>query len=80
MDRLKKIYLQMAIKPEEFRISIKDEGRGFDPNAVLDPTNSDYLERPNGRGIWLVERYMHRVRFSTKGNAVTLVRWRSPLP
>ncbi|HXG09669.1 MAG TPA: ATP-binding protein [Gemmataceae bacterium] len=53
-------------------------GRGFNPEAVPDPTDSENLERPTGRGLWLIRYDMHEIRFNAKGNAVTLVRRRSP--
>jgi anti-sigma regulatory factor (Ser/Thr protein kinase) len=62
-----------------FRIQIRDEGRGFNHRAVPDPTDPENLERPTGRGLWLIRHYMHEVRFNAKGNAVTLVRRRSPV-
>ncbi len=79
LDRSKRVYLTITVGPKEFRIRIRDEGSGFDPDKVPDPTDPENLERPSGRGLWLIGHYMHMVRRNAKGNAVTLVRRRSPV-
>jgi serine/threonine-protein kinase RsbW len=79
MDRQKRVHLRFAMGSKGFRIQIRDEGRGFNHRAVPDPTDPENLERPTGRGLWLIRHYMHEVRFNAKGNAVTLVRRRSPV-
>jgi serine/threonine-protein kinase RsbW len=76
IDRRKRVHLRFTVGSRDFRIQIRDEGRGFDPEAVPDPTDPVHLERPTGRGPWLIRHYMHEVRFNAKGNAVTLVRRR----
>jgi serine/threonine-protein kinase RsbW len=78
MDRQKRVRARLVVGPKGFGIQIRDEGRGFDPGGVPNPTDSAHLERPTGRGLWLIRHYMHEVRFSARGNAVTLVRRRSP--
>jgi len=53
---------------------ITDEGPGFDVRSVPDPTDPDYLERPCGRGLLLMRSFMDEVRYSDRGNSVTLVK------
>jgi len=57
-------------------IDIADEGRGFNPDAVPDPTAADQLELPTGRGIMLMKSYMSRVAYNAKGNAVRMEKLR----
>jgi serine/threonine-protein kinase RsbW len=53
-------------------LEVQDEGPGFDPAAVPDPTLPENLDRPNGRGLLLMRHFMTSVRFWGRGNLVTL--------
>lgn len=53
---------------------VEDQGDGFDPSKVPDPTAPEYLERPNGRGLMLMRTYMTSVEFNRRGNRVTMRR------
>ena len=53
---------------------IRDEGPGFDPTALPDPTDPANLERVTGRGILLMQAFMDRVDFNARGNEVTMVK------
>jgi len=53
---------------------IRDEGRGFDPNRLSDPTSETNLERCSGRGVFLMRSLMDRVIFNEIGNEVTMIR------
>jgi serine/threonine-protein kinase RsbW len=55
-------------------IAIADEGSGFDPAAVPDPTSDENLEKPCGRGIMLMRAYMDEVRFNRVGNQVRMIK------
>jgi len=60
-------------RPDELTITVEDQGHGFDPDDVPDPTTDDNLERPTGRGVLLMRAYMSEVRFNDRGNRVTLI-------
>jgi anti-sigma regulatory factor (Ser/Thr protein kinase) len=53
---------------------IRDEGHGFDPQRLLDPTDEENLERTCGRGVFLMRSLMDKVTYNEIGNEVTLVR------
>ena len=53
---------------------IRDEGPGFDPTALPDPTDPANLEKVTGRGILLMQAFMDRVDFNARGNEVTMVK------
>lgn len=74
MDKAKKVTVTHSIDAKECRISVLDEGLGFDPEAVPDPTSDDNLELPHGRGLVLIRAYMDEMTFNEKGNCVTLVK------
>jgi CheY-like chemotaxis protein len=56
---------------------IRDEGPGFDPAAVPDPTDAHNLDQPGGRGLMLIRTFMDDVRFNSQGNQITLVHRRA---
>ncbi|GAA5220030.1 ATP-binding protein [Membranihabitans marinus] len=53
-------------------IKILDQGRGFDHNEVKDPTLSENILNPGGRGIHLIKNLSDDCHFTEKGNSVTL--------
>ncbi len=55
------------------RVTVADEGEGFDPGAVADPTRPENRARPSGRGLFLLRSLMDRVEWNDRGNRVTLV-------
>jgi len=79
-DRSKKITVSAEVAPEATAITVADEGEGFDPRALPDPTTDENLEKPCGRGIMLMRAYMDEVTFNAKGNEVRMVKHRSPAP
>jgi len=60
----------------EVSITVRDEGRGFDSNAVLDPTFLENLLFTHGRGISLIKTLMDEVSFE-EGGAVVMMRKKS---
>jgi serine/threonine-protein kinase RsbW len=52
--------------------TIKDQGDGFDFDSLPDPTNPENLEKPNGRGVFLMRHLADKVEFSDNGSTVTL--------
>lgn len=76
MDRSKKVQISYQVRTEEFHIVIMDEGRGFDPEDVPDPTCAENVERCCGRGLLLMRHYMSEVSFSGPGNSVRMKKLR----
>ena len=72
MDRGKKVQISYRVRRERFDITIADEGPGFDPSDVPDPTAVENLERPCGRGLMLMRHYMTEVEFGQGGNTVRM--------
>ena len=80
-DRSRKIRVSTDIDSQRVEITIADEGEGFDPASVPDPTADENLEKPCGRGIMLMRAYMDEVIYNDKGNEVRMIRNRfSGLP
>jgi serine/threonine-protein kinase RsbW len=74
MDRSKKVTLAAAVRADRFEIHITDEGTGFDPGDVPDPTAVENIERPCGRGLMLMRYYMTEVSFDGRGNSVHMAK------
>jgi anti-sigma regulatory factor (Ser/Thr protein kinase) len=53
-------------------VHVTDEGEGFDPATVRDPTTPEDLEEPCGRGLFLIRSLVDEVRFNPKGNSICL--------
>jgi serine/threonine-protein kinase RsbW len=53
-----------------FSVVVKDQGQGFDPNAVPDPTAAENIGADHGRGIWLMKSVMDEVSFERGGTEV----------
>jgi len=72
MDAGKHVQFSCRISPEKIRVEITDEGPGFDPDRLPDPTAPDRLECPGGRGVLLMRAFMSHVEFRDRGNHVVL--------
>ena len=58
-------------------ITISDDGPGFDPQRLPDPTDPANLDKLSGRGVLLMRTFMDEVDFNDKGNRVTLRKHRT---
>lgn len=72
-DPRKRVRIDAQVSEGVLTIRVTDEGRGFNPNAVSDPTLPRNRMRPGGRGIFLIRKLMDRVEFNERGNAITMV-------
>ena len=72
LDSAKHVRIACRMSPDLLRVEISDEGEGFDPSAIPDPTEPDRIETPTGRGIMLMRRFMSRVEYNQVGNCVVL--------
>ena len=74
LDPARSVLVKFDINKSCARITVKDEGQGFDPAKVPDPTTEENLSKPRGRGIMLMRAYMDEVTYSDCGTEVTLVK------
>ena len=77
LDRAKSIRVAYHVTADRFEVQITDEGPGFDPADVPDPTAPENLERPSGRGLWLMRHYMTEVAHAECGRAVRMSKVRN---
>jgi len=71
-DPEKRVRVRAELRPGEAVVTITDEGPGFDPESVQDPTVAENRGRSHGRGLFLLRKLADEVRFNETGNSVTL--------
>jgi serine/threonine-protein kinase RsbW len=72
-DPSKRVRVEAHLTPQAITIRVTDEGNGFDPDDVPDPTLPGNRQRGGGRGIFLIHKLMDRVEYNERGNSVTMV-------
>ena len=72
-DPRKRVRIEARLGPNEVAVRVTDEGRGFDPAHLEDPTTPLNRQRQRGRGIFLIRKLMDRVEFNETGNSITMV-------
>ncbi len=78
--RNRRITVSARVTPDESIYKIGDEGPGFDPAVLPDPTDPANIERPCGRGLLLMQTFMDDVKFNNAGNEVTMTKRRAKEP
>jgi serine/threonine-protein kinase RsbW len=73
----KYVEVTVGVEDDAVWVRVHDEGEGFDPLAVPDPTADENLERPCGRGILLMRHFMHYVEYRDSGRTVFMIRHRN---
>lgn len=72
------LHLFYRVRPDKIVLAVEDQGPGFDPEAVPDPTLEENLERGSGRGLLLIRSYMASAQYNRKGNRLEMVYTRPP--
>ena len=75
LDSAKLVHVQYRVTDQRADITIEDQGPGFNPSRLPDPTAEENLCRCCGRGILLMRAYMTNVVFNPQGNKVTLTKF-----
>jgi len=69
----KNVSIEVIKDEKKLTIIVEDEGDGFDLNLVPDPTKPDYIEKPDGRGIFLMKNLTDDLEFEKNGAIVKLI-------
>jgi serine/threonine-protein kinase RsbW len=72
-DPKRLVRLEYTVHDSTVTICVEDEGSGFDPDAVPNPTDPENLLRPNGRGIFYMRQFMSKVEFRSTPSGGTAV-------
>jgi CheY-like chemotaxis protein/anti-sigma regulatory factor (Ser/Thr protein kinase) len=70
----RRVYVSARESRSEAVYTVRDEGPGFDPTAMPDPTDPANLDTIAGRGLLLIRTFMDEVSHNRKGNEITMVR------
>jgi serine/threonine-protein kinase RsbW len=69
----KSVKFEINFNNEELKIIVSDEGKGFKPETVPDPTLPENIETCNGRGVYLMKHLADEIKYSRRGNTVTMI-------
>ncbi len=68
----KNVALSLSFDDNLIKFKVEDEGNGFEYDNLPDPTAPENLEKPGGRGIFLMKHLADEVAFYDKGKVVEL--------
>lgn len=71
-DPAKSVEIEILLEGKSIVVIVTDEGSGFDPLKVPDPTKPENIEEINGRGVFLMSRLADRIEYNSKGNSVKM--------
>ena len=71
-DIKKYVLIEIIGEKKVLKISIEDEGPGFRPKEIPDPTKPENIENLSGRGVFLMSKLADSIEFNERGNKVTL--------
>ncbi len=70
----RRVFVSARFTREELSFTIRDEGNGFDPNLLPDPTDPSNLGKISGRGLLLIQTFMDRVEHNVSGNQIIMTK------
>jgi serine/threonine-protein kinase RsbW len=71
-NKTKNVHLSLSLQDSLIKFVVKDEGDGFNYENLPDPTSPENLEKPGGRGIFLMKHLSDEVLFKDRGRIVEL--------
>jgi len=74
LDPKKQVKVSCALYTEKLEFVIEDEGEGFDPSSIPDPTAPEGIRRDRGRGIYLVSQLVDEIEYINGGCMAKMVR------
>jgi serine/threonine-protein kinase RsbW len=72
-DMTKYVQVRVELVPELIRVSVTDEGPGFDPSGVPEPIRPEQLDEARGRGLYLIRKLVDSVQFNEQGNSICMI-------
>ncbi len=73
-DQSKCVHVTVKSLPDKLEINVRDQGTGFNPAAVPDPTEDENIMKTSGRGIFFMRNFMDEVDWSINPEGGTTVR------
>lgn len=72
LDEQKTVDIEACKCDASFKLFIRDQGRGFNPDRLPDPTTPEFREQPDGRGVFLMRKLADEVFFRDGGRCVEM--------
>jgi CheY-like chemotaxis protein len=72
--RDRRVHVRACLARDEAMYVVQDEGPGFDPRALPDPSDPANLDRIGGRGLMLIRTFMDQVAHNPIGNQITMIK------
>jgi serine/threonine-protein kinase RsbW len=72
LDESKQVTISCECKEDELKVTVKDEGLGFDFSNIPDPTSPENIEKINGRGVFLMRSLSDKIDFTENGTVVDM--------
>lgn len=72
----RRVRIEAEFSNQHICVQISDDGQGFDPQLVPDPTAEENLHRASGRGLFLIRSFMDQVAYNKAGNQITMTKLR----
>lgn len=69
------VRVSFSYGPGELKFEVSDDGDGFDPASLPDPTRPESWMKLSGRGILFIRSYMDEVRWNPVGNMITMIKY-----
>ena len=73
LDPSKSVDVRVELGDSGIAVHVCDEGDGFDPRTVPDPTLPERVDRPDGRGLFLIRQLVDDVSFNDRGNSICMI-------
>lgn len=72
LDEKKVVNIRASKSDASFKLSIRDQGKGFNPDRLPDPTTPEFREQPDGRGVFLMRKLADEIFFREGGRCVEM--------
>jgi serine/threonine-protein kinase RsbW len=73
LDESKRVELSFVLHPDELEVEVADQGAGFNPDSVANPTADENILKVDGRGIFFMRSFMDSVSYSFPRKGGTVV-------
>lgn len=68
----KTVTIQYQVSPQKIVFTVKDEGNGFNPEEIPDPTTNENIEKTGGRGIFIIKKLSDHTEIIKPGNTIKI--------
>lgn len=72
-DKSKKVFIKITSDKEKMIVTLKDQGDGFDPKEIPDPTKPENILKDSGRGIHIMRSLLDDLRFNFTSDGTEII-------